>query len=131
MSTPAPPAAAPAGPRRWTARTRTTAVVSLSVFWALMAFGQNAEQFETGTPPPIGTAWAGWGLLLMLGACTLLVWRHRFPLVVTSVAAGLPLLFPTTPLPALFALAVLLPVRRGALVWVLVGATYLASFVSV
>lgn len=70
------------------------------------------------------------GAFAMIGVCVLLVWRHRFPLLVSVIATALTLLLPTTPLPALLALAALAAARRGWVLRTMVAATYAATAVS-
>lgn len=66
----------------------------------------------------------------MVGASVLLVWRHRAPVLVAAILTGLTFLVPTTPLPALVALAAVVYARKGWLRWVFVAATYAATMIA-
>ncbi len=88
---------------------------------------------DTGTAstfPPAIQVVINIGVFTMIGASVLLVWRHRFPVLISVVATALTLVLPTTPLPALIALAALAAARRGWLLWTMVAATYCATVTS-
>lgn len=128
-----PPAAAPAPVAASRAR-RAWALagsITLAVLCALLAVSAAGLHTEEGSPfPPAVIAVASAGVLPMIGAAVLLVWRHRFPVLVSVLATALTLVLPTTPLTALVALAALTAARTGWLRWVMVGAVYLATAVS-
>ncbi len=71
------------------------------------------------------------GLFVMMPATFLLIWRKRIPYVVTFIFVGLALAFPTTALPALISLAMLLTLRSGRWAWISLGAVSLATMASV
>jgi len=70
------------------------------------------------------------GAWLMIGASVLLVWRHRWPVVVVSVAVAFTLVFPTTPLVALVACAAVVAATAGWFRWLFIVAVYAATVVS-
>jgi signal transduction histidine kinase len=70
------------------------------------------------------------GAFVMIGASVLLIWRHRWPVLVSLVAIVGTLVFPTTPLPALVAIAAVAFARTGRVLWMLIAATWLATAVS-
>lgn len=59
----------------------------------------------------------GWGMLVAVGLPVLLGWRHRWPFLVTFVAAGASVVLPLGNSFPLVALAGLLGRRRGPAVW--------------
>jgi signal transduction histidine kinase len=81
----------------------------LAVFASLViGFGNLALEISLpGTDDLNPTAPAVLGWLFGVAASVLLVWRHRWPLVVTGIAIVPPLLFHADSLPALIALAAL------------------------
>lgn len=85
-----------------------TIVVSCLCF-ALMAIGQHGQPGST----TIGMTFVGFVFIVPI--CLLLPWRFRFPRALTLSAAAVALVFPTTPLPALFAFTSLArtPGQRG------------------
>jgi signal transduction histidine kinase len=70
------------------------------------------------------------GVFPMIGVSVLMVWRHRWPIRISIIATAAALLLPSTPLPAMIALAALVAVRTGWLRWVMVTATFAATVVS-
>lgn len=109
---------------------RTGSIV-LAVLCSLLAIsaGGSATEAHSTYPPPI-QALAVAGAFIMIGASVLLVWRHRFPLQVAVLAIAITLIFPTTPLTALIALATVTAVRRGRLRWLLIVAAFLSTVVA-
>ncbi|MCS4276587.1 signal transduction histidine kinase [Mycetocola sp. BIGb0189] len=110
----------------------TTIWVAVGIFFAVLPFGQHIGNEDRGIPPtsPGIALAAGIGALLMIGAAILLVWRTRYPYLVTAIAAGIALFLPSTPVPALIALVSVLHRRRGPWVWIMTGAVALACGVS-
>jgi signal transduction histidine kinase len=103
-------------------------LVIISVFFTMMVFGQQLA----GKDPSFGANIVPFlGFLLGLALAVFLVWRKRFPYLVAAIAAVLPIILPTTNLPAAIAIGVLLQGRRGPWVWVILGATYLATILTV
>lgn len=70
------------------------------------------------------------GALPMLAACVLLVWRHRSPLPITAAIAVTTVVIPTSPLPALVALAAATGSRLGRVRWILAAAVWLSASAS-
>ncbi|WP_030149331.1 sensor histidine kinase [Mycetocola saprophilus] len=110
----------------------TTVWVTLGIFFSIIPLGQHLGDADRGIPPtsPGIAVAAGVGTLLMIGASILLVWRTRWPYLVTAIAAAIAILLPTTPIPALIALVSVLHRRRGPWVWILTGAVALACGVA-
>ncbi|MEY9851442.1 signal transduction histidine kinase [Leifsonia sp. EB41] len=126
----APTIPEPSAPPRSRARRAwaLTGSITLAVLCSLLAIAVAGNDGTEGTTfPPIIRAVAGLGAFPMIAVSVLLVWRHRMPVLVSSLATGVALLVPTTPLPALIALAALAAARRGWLLWTMVAATYVAT----
>lgn len=126
----APTVPVPAGMTRSRARRAwaLTGSIALAVLCSLLAISVAGNDGTDGTTfPSIIRALAGFGAFPMIGVSVLLVWRHRMPVLVSILATGITLVLPTTPLPAWIALAALAAARRGWLLWVMTGATYLAT----
>ncbi len=70
------------------------------------------------------------GGFVMIGVSVLVVWRHRIPALVSLLAVGGALIFPTTSLPALVACAAVTAALTGWVRWALVVGTYAAVVVS-
>jgi signal transduction histidine kinase len=104
------------------------ALVIVCIALALSAAGNYSNANSTFAPAIRAIALVA--LFPMTVASILLVWRHRFPVLVLIITAGLALILPTTPLPALIALAAVAAMRRGWLLWLVVAGTYLATVVA-
>ena len=122
---PGPPPTTRSRARRAWALTGSITLAVLCSFLAMAVAGNDGT--DGTTFPPIVRVIATVGAFPMIGVSVLLVWRHRLPVLVSVLATGLTLVVPTTPLPALIALAALAAVRRGWLLWAMVAATYLAT----
>lgn len=122
------PAAQPSTARRSVARSGSIALTVLCALLAISAGGGHGGTDSTFVPAV--AAIATLGVFPMLAASVLLLWRHRLPVFVSGFATALTLIIPTTPLPALIALAAVTAARRGRVRWVLIGATYAATMVS-
>ncbi|MGO4105633.1 histidine kinase [Leifsonia sp. YAF41] len=114
--------------RRAWALTGSIVLAIVSSLLAITAAGTQLPQ--DGTSPSIMQILAMLGILPMLAVSVFLIWRHQFPALFYVVATALTFILPTTPLPALLALAALAAVRRGRMRWAMVGATYAATVVS-
>jgi signal transduction histidine kinase len=125
---PAAPASSPTGFRRTRRLSGSIAIAVLCAF-AVLASAGYLENAGNSFPPAI-TAFAAIGAFPMLALSVLLVWRHRFPVIIPVVATALSLLLPTSPLPALIGLAALTAVRRGWLRWTMMAGTFAATAVS-
>jgi signal transduction histidine kinase len=125
---PVPFAARRSRARRAWALIGSIALATLCALAAMAVGGNDAD--KTSTFAPAIQTIVTIGTFAMIGVSVLLVWRHRFPLLVSIVATALTLLVPTTPLPALIALAAIAAVRRGWVLWTMLVATYLATVVS-
>ncbi|GAB3130652.1 sensor histidine kinase [Glaciibacter psychrotolerans] len=126
---------APAGsypPRSRSRRTwALTGSIALAVLCALLVMSAGGTHGgEHSTFPSAVQALAIVGVFPMLAVSVLLIWRHRFPLLISILATALTVALPTTPLPALVALAALTAARRGWVRWTMMGATYAATIVS-
>jgi len=127
--------AVPAVPLRATAKRYAarrawalTGSIVLAVLCAMLAMAVGGGDTGKGsTFPPALQVIATVGVFPMIGVSVMLVWRHRFPLLISIIATALTLVLPTTPLPALISLAAVTAIRRGWLMWVMVAATYLAT----
>lgn len=95
---------------------------------AMSAAGNFA--YGDSTFPAVVKLLANVGAAVMIGASVMLVWRHRFPFLVSAIAVAGTLVFPTTPLAALIALAAVTAALTGWRRWVLVAGTYLAVTVA-
>ncbi|SDS79147.1 sensor histidine kinase [Microterricola viridarii] len=122
------PAVQPSRARRAWSLVGSIALAVLCAFMALAAAGTHGAGESTFAPPVQVLAMVG--AFPMLAVSVLLVWRHRIPTVVSGLATALTLIIPTTPLPALIALAAVTAARSGRVRWALVGATYAATMVS-
>ncbi|WP_157780327.1 histidine kinase [Leifsonia xyli] len=136
-STPPPtsswPATAPVPSMPSTARRRWALVgsISLAVLCALFAMSAGGNYGTTGSTFPAAVQLLAMvGAFVMIGASVLLVWRHRFPVLVSALAIGGAIVFPTTPLPALVACAAATAAMTGWRRWAIVAGTYVAVFVS-
>lgn len=118
--------------RRIRRGTATTTWVWVSLFFALTPVVQHSGGVEAGAPGTnaVITAAAGISAFLAVGLSILLIWRFRYPFLVTALGAGLAILLPATPLPALIGLVSVLRFRRGKWVWILTAAVTLACTVS-
>jgi len=94
-----------------------------------MAAGGNYSG-DRSTFPVALQAYAMLGVFAVIGVSVMLIWRHRWPLVVSILATGAALILPTTALPSLIALAALTAARAGWVRWVMVAATYVAVIVA-
>lgn len=133
--TPPAPGTAPAGlpPVRSRARRAwgLAGSVSLAVLCALLSISSAGIHGGDGStfPAPVKLL-ANIGAWVMIAVSVLLVWRHRFPVLVSLVAVAGALVFPTTPLPALVALAAVTAATAGWRRWALVAVTYVAVLVA-
>lgn len=117
----------PVGPDKrppwWHSLTLVLAVAFLSLF--SLVFSPLSWSIQHGGSGSV-VLLMGLGMLVAVGLPVLLAWRHRWPFVITFVAAGASLLLPLGNAFPLVALAGLLGRRRGPAVWatvVLVAAT--------
>lgn len=95
---------------------------------SLSAAGQFGG--DESTFPAVVKLMANVGLFVMLGASILLVWRNRFPVLVSSVSIAGTIIFPTSPLTALIALAAITAAATGWRRWLFVAGTYCAVVVA-
>ncbi len=120
------------GPRSRARRVwgRTGSIV-LAVLCSLLAMSAGGSYGTDGTTfAPVIRAVAAFGVIPMIAVSVLLVWRHRFPVLISLLATAFTLIVPTTPLPALIALAAFTAVRRGWMLWTMVAATYVSTVVA-
>lgn len=102
--------------------------ITLAVLCSLFAASAAGNLGVDGTAlAPAIRVVADVGAFPMIGVSVLLVWRHRYPALVAALAAGLAIVVPTTPLPALIALAAYAAVRDGRRLWLMIAAAYTAS----
>ncbi|TDE95064.1 two-component sensor histidine kinase [Occultella glacieicola] len=105
---------------------RTVLLIAVCMFASLTSavfseWGQSSGQ----------NALAAFGVILIAPAVPLvLLWRHRAPMTVALVAAGLAILVPIGASTALVALASLIARRSGRRVWYVAGAVALALTVT-
>lgn len=113
------------------ARASTTGSIALVVLCALLAISAGGNYGgEHSTFPPVVRGYAMVSVFPMIGVSVLLLWRHRRPELVSAIATACTLVMPTTPLPALIALAALTAVRTGWWRWGMIAASYAATVVS-
>lgn len=116
---------------RWRRVGALVGSISLTVLCGLLALSAGGNDGTDGSTFVLAVrVIATIGAFLMIGVSVLLIWRHRYPEIVTVVATGLTLLIPTTPLPALIALAAFAAVRRGWHLWAMTAAVYVATAVA-
>lgn len=110
---------------------RLVGSIALAVLCGLLAMSSGG-QHGTGdsTFPPVLLGLSMIGVFPMIGASVLLVWRHRFPVLVSALATGLTLVLPTTPLPVMVALAAVTFSHKGWTRWGLILGAYAATVVS-
>jgi signal transduction histidine kinase len=110
---------------------RLVGSIALAVLCGLLTLS-SAGQHGAGdsTFPPVLLSLSMLGAFPMIGVSVLLVWRHRRPVLVSAIATGLTLVIPTSPLPAMVALAAVTFARKGWLRWWLIIAAYAATVVS-
>lgn len=129
-----PPAASPAAPSGSAAaqprrnRTKTVVLTTLCVLAAFASAGQHAG--SSSTAPEWLQTYASIGAFVMVGVSVLLIWRQQFPIAVSTIAVIATILFPTTLLPALIAIATVTATHTGWKRWLLVAGTYVAVMVS-
>lgn len=114
--------------RRVWALVGSIAMAVLCTLLAMSSAGQHGT--DESTFSPILQTYAFLSFFPMLGASILIIWRHRMPVIVAAVTIGLTILLPTTPLPALIALAAVTYARKGWLRWVLIAAAFAGAVVS-
>jgi signal transduction histidine kinase len=108
-----------------------TGSIALAALCSLLAISAGGTHGGDGsTFAPAVKAYATIGVFPMIAASVLLVWRHRYPRLVAILAIALTLCLPTTPLPALVALAAVTADRSGWMPWVATAGTYVATVVS-
>lgn len=105
-----------------------------TVAYALLAFLASTV---SAVFSPVGLATTeerDWGVLMALlalvvtvGGCAALFWRHRFPLALAVVTAVVPLVLPVGNTLAFIALASMLGRRRGGATWWVVALTAFTS----
>ncbi|GAA3865416.1 hypothetical protein GCM10022381_06430 [Leifsonia kafniensis] len=124
--------AAPAAPRSRVRRAwAMVGSIALVVLSSLLVIVAGTTHLVAGsTPSTTLQVLVAIGILSMLAVSVLLIWRHRFSTLVYVLATGLTMIVPTTPLPALLALAALTAVRRGRMRWALVAASSAATVVA-
>ncbi|MEB4616521.1 sensor histidine kinase, partial [Leucobacter sp. M11] len=105
----------------------TIAVGIASGFGATTQLGVQAN----ADPDGVITNLAGLAAVLLIALSCVLFWRWRSPVLFTSIAAGLCLVLPGSPVPALFALVAVLRLRRGGTVIGMVALVTVATAVSV
>jgi signal transduction histidine kinase len=103
-------------------------VALLCALLALSAGGIHGTGSST-FPAPVKLL-ATFGTFYMLGVSVMLVWRHKYPVLVSLLAIGGTLVFPTSPLLALISIAAVTVVTTGWRRWALVVGTYLAVVVA-
>ncbi|WP_374009880.1 sensor histidine kinase [Leifsonia sp. LS-T14] len=127
---PSAPSAAPARSRARRAWALTGSI-TLAVLCSLLAISGAGIH---GTPPstfPAGIqTLALAGAWLMIGASVMLVWRHRWPVLVAGIAVTLTVVFPTTPLVALVACAAVVAATARWIRWLFIVGVYAATVVS-
>lgn len=105
------------------------AIVIVCMF-AAMSVGGTISNTDSTMPDPWRTL--GWfATWIALAVSIALIWRHRFPVTIASIAIALPILFPATPLPGLVALAAVIPALRTS--WqriVFVALAWIATTIS-
>lgn len=121
-------AAEPSRARRAWALVGSVALSALCALLAISAGGIHAGEGSTFAPPVQLLATVG--AFAMIAVSVTLVWRHRYPMLVSSLAIGGAVVFPTTPLPALVSLAAVTAVTTGWRRWAFVAAAYLATVVA-
>jgi signal transduction histidine kinase len=121
-----PKAQSPA--RRAWALVGSISVALLCALLALSAGGIHGTGSST-FPSPVKLL-ATFGTFYMLGVSVMLVWRHKYPVLVSLLAIGGTLVFPTSPLLALISIAAVTVVTTGWRRWALVVGTYLAVVVA-
>jgi signal transduction histidine kinase len=108
-----------------------TGSIVLAVLCSLLAMSAGGNYGGRHSTFPVGIQMLAYlGLWIMVGVSVMLVWRHRWPLLVSILAIGGALVIPSTPLPALIACAAVCAVRRGRLRWLLIGGTYAVTVVA-
>ncbi len=129
-----PPAVASATtPTRSRARSAwaLTGSITLAVLCSLLALSSGGNHGTGESPFPAGVRSLAYiGAFAMVGVSVMLVWRHRWPLLVSGLAIGGALVIPTTSLPALIACAAVAAVTRGRRRWLLIAGTYAATVVA-
>ncbi|GAA2056676.1 histidine kinase [Leifsonia soli] len=120
--------AAPSRARRGWALTGS---ICLSVVCALLAIsGAGIHGTAESTFPAPVKLLANVGAFAMIGVAVMLVWRHRFPVLVSALAIAGTVMFPTSPLTVLVAVAAVTAATSGVRRWLFVAGTYLAVVVS-
>lgn len=118
---PAKPAASRA--KRIAAGVWTGFLVTVCVLLAISAGGTYGIPEHSSLPPAI-RAVAFFATFGMMGVAVLLVWRHRYPVLVTGVAALCTAVFPTTVMTVLVASAALAAQRTGRVRWLMLTAVW-------
>jgi signal transduction histidine kinase len=114
--------------RRGTSRAGS---IGIAVGCSLLAMSAGGIHGGDGATDPVPIqVLAMVGAFAMIGVSVLLVWRHRHPVVVSAAAIVGTLVFPTTPVPALVAVAALAFARAGWVRWAGIAATWLATSVA-
>lgn len=129
---PAVPADLPSVPSRARRTWSLIGSISLAVLCSLLAMAAGGTHGgQDSTFVPVIKVAAMIGVSPVVAVSVLLMWRHRFPVLVSVSATALALILPSTPLPALVALAALVADRAGWLRWTMIGATYAATVASI
>ena len=121
-------AAAPSRARRaWS----LVGSITLAVLCALLAVSAAGIHGTEGStfPAPVKLL-ASIGAWAMIGVSVALVWRHKYPVLVSLVAIGGTVIFPTSPLAVLVSVAAVSAVTTGWRRWALVAGAYGAVIVT-
>ena len=118
----------PSRARRASGRGWSIALVVLCSLVAISAGGIHGGADST-FPAPVKLL-ATVGVFVMIGVSVLLFWRHRFPVLTSLLAIAGSVVFPTTPLPALVAVAAVTAAVTGWRRWALVTGTYIGVVVT-
>lgn len=120
---PTPARAAGSRGQRIRRRVATTSAVTGSL---LLSFAV-AGMLGMGTEPALLPAWlSAFGVALGMVVSVGIVWRHRYPELVTGLAL-IPSVFAAPPVPALVSLAALAAARRDRYLWLATGGVFLVT----
>ena len=121
----APP---PSRARRGWALTWSITLAVLGCLMSLSAAGMFGGEGST-FPGPVQLM-ATTGVVVMLAASVMLVWRHRYPILVASLAIAGTVIFPTSAFTVLVAAAAITAATTGWRRWLFVVGAYVAVVVA-